>query len=69
MRSRSRIKCAHCRRRIRNHEPDLVLRDLDDNGGLDRYYHTSCGAAAYAAAAQRPSAYVLTVRHIEPAVN
>jgi hypothetical protein len=65
MGSRSRIKCHHCKRRLRNHEPDLVLRDLDDNGGRDRFYHTSCGAATYAAAAQKPSAYLLTVRHIE----
>ena len=67
--SPSRVKCVACGKRIRSHEPDLVLQDLDDNGVLDRYYHTSCGAAAYAAAAQRPSAYVLAVRHIEPALN
>ena len=66
--SRTRIKCAHCKRRIRDHESDLVLRDLD-NVPRERYYHTTCGGAAYAAAAQRPSAYLLTVRHIEPAVN
>jgi hypothetical protein len=68
MGNRSRIKCAHCKRPIRNHEPDVVLRDLDDNGGRDRYFHTSCGAAAYAAA-QNPSAYVLTVRHVPAVAN
>jgi hypothetical protein len=66
--SRSRIKCAHCKRRIRDHQPDLVLRDLD-NGGRDRYYHTTCGGAAYAAAAQKPALYRLTVRHVEGAMN
>jgi hypothetical protein len=68
MRSRVRIKCAACGKRIRDHEPDLVLQDLD-NGSRDRYYHTRCGAAAYAAAAERPSAYLLTVRHVEEVVN
>jgi hypothetical protein len=68
MRSRVRIKCDHCKGRILNHEPDLVLRDLD-NGSRDRYYHTACGPAAYAAAAQKPSAYVLTVRHVVGIMN
>jgi hypothetical protein len=68
MGSRTRIKCAACSKRIRNHEPDLVLRDLD-NGSRDRYYHTACGPAAYAAAAQKPSAYVLTVRHVVGIMN
>jgi hypothetical protein len=66
--SRSRIKCAHCERRIRDHEPDLVLRNLGE-GGRDRFYHTRCGAAAYAAAAQRPAVYRLTVRHVEAVAN
>jgi hypothetical protein len=66
--SRTRIRCAHYKRRIRDHESDLVLRDLD-NVPRERYYQTTCGGVAYAAAAQRPSAYVLTVRHVEPAVN
>ena len=69
MRRRIRIKCAHCGKHVKAHEPDLVLRDLDDNGGRDRYFHTACGDAAYAAAAQKPSAYVLTVRHVEGALN
>jgi hypothetical protein len=66
--SRSRIKCAACKKRIADHEPDLILQDLEDNGG-SRYYHTLCGQAAYAAAAERPSAYLLTVRHVEEVVN
>jgi len=66
MRRRIRIKCAHCGKRVKAHEPDLVLRDLDDNGGRDRYFHTACGDAA---AAQNPSAYVLAVRHVEETLN
>ena len=66
--SRSKIKCAHCNRRIRDHQPDLILRDLD-NGSRDRYYHTMCGGAAYAAAAQKPALYRLTVRHVDAVAN
>ncbi len=64
-RTRSRIRCASCGKRIRDHEPDLVLRNLDDEGGRPRFYHTRCGGAAYAAATDGPSVYVLTVRHVE----
>lgn len=66
--SRTRIKCAHCKRRIRDHEPDLILQDLD-NGARDRFFHTRCGDAAAAAAARKPAAYQLTVRHIEAVAN
>jgi hypothetical protein len=69
MRRRIRIKCAHCGKRVKAHEPDLVLRDLDDNGGRDRYFHTACGGRVGRVAAQKPSAYVLTVRHVEGALN
>ncbi len=68
MRARTRIKCASCGGRIRAHEPDLVLRDLE-NGGRPRYFHTRCGEAAYAAVTESPSVYVLTVRHVEEVAN
>ncbi|MDP9474797.1 MAG: hypothetical protein M3R38_03755 [Actinomycetota bacterium] len=64
----STIRCAACKERIPDHEPDLVLRDLD-NGGRARYYHTRCGGAAYAAVTERPSVYRLTVRHVAGAAN
>ena len=66
--SRSKINCAACGKRIRDHQSDLVLRDLD-NGGQDRYYHTTCAAAAYAVAAQRPAVYRLTHRYVEGSLN
>lgn len=69
MGSQTRIKCAACGKRVRGHEPDLILEDLEDDGGRLRYFHTRCGAAAYAAAAQKPSAYVLTVRHVVGIMN
>ena len=66
--ARTRIKCASCGGRIPDHEPDLVLRDLE---GTDRprYFHTRCGEAAYTAVAESPSAYLLTVRHVEEVAN
>jgi hypothetical protein len=60
--SRFRIKCAHCKRRIRAHEPDVDLRDLD-NGGRDRFCNTGCSNAGYAAA-ESPGLYKLIVRHV-----
>ncbi len=66
--TKSKTKCAACGRRIRDHEPDLVLRDLD-NGGRARYFHTRCGGAAYAAVMDSPSVYALTVRHVEEVAN
>jgi hypothetical protein len=66
--ARSRIKCSACKKRIPDHEPDLILRDLE-NGGRPRYFHTRCGEAAYATVTENPSAYLLTVRHVEEVAN
>jgi hypothetical protein len=66
--SRLETKCAACKKRIPDHEPDLILRDLD-NGGRPRYYHTRCGEAAYATAVEKPSLYRLSVRHVEEMAN
>jgi hypothetical protein len=66
--SRSRTKCAACKKPIPDHEPDLILRDLD-NGGQSRYFHTRCGGAAYTAVVEKPSLYHLTVRHVEEVAN
>jgi len=62
------IRCAACQKRIRAHEPDLILQDLD-GGGPQRFFHTRCGGAAYAAVAEKLSAYRLTVRHVEAEAN
>jgi len=61
------IRCAACQKRIRAHEPDLILQDLD--GGKKRYFHTRCGRAAYAAVTEKLGAYRLTVRHVEAEAN
>ncbi len=67
--ARTRIKCASCGGRIHDHEPDLILRDLENDGRRPRYFHTRCGEAAYTAVAENPSAYLLTVRHVEEVAN
>ncbi len=61
------IRCAACEKRIRDHEPDLILQDLA--GGPQRFFHTRCGSAAYAAVAEKLGAYRLTVRHVEEMAN
>ncbi len=67
-RTRSKIRCSACKKRIPDHEPDLVLRDLE--GAIKpRYFHTRCGEAAYTAVTENPSAYLLTVRHVEEVAN
>jgi hypothetical protein len=54
---------------VRGHEPDLILQDLD--GGPQRFFHTRCGGAAYAAVTENlgGGGYLLTVRHIEVEEN
>ena len=68
MRTAKGPQCTACKKRIRDHEPDLILRDLE-NGGRPRYYHTRCGGAAYATATEQPSVYRLTVRHVAGVAN
>ena len=65
--TKKRPRCASCGRRIREHQSDLILEDVA--GGKRRYYHAGCCAAAYALATERPSAYLLTVRHVEDAAR
>jgi hypothetical protein len=67
--ARTRIKCAGCGGRIRDHEPDLVLCDLEGGNRRPRYFHTRCGEAAYAAAMGGTGLYRLTVRHVEGVAN
>ena len=69
MSRRTVTRCAHCKRRIRNYEPDLILEHLEDNHGRPRFFHTTCGGAAYTAAAQEPAVYRLTVRHVQAVAN
>jgi hypothetical protein len=65
--SQSRIKCAACKKRIPESEPDVMLRQLDSN--LRRYYHTRCTGAALQLAADAPDVWVMSVRHVEELAN
>jgi hypothetical protein len=65
--SRPKIRCSACRKRIPDHEPDVVLRRLE--GGVRRYYHTRCTRAALELAAETPAVWRMTVRHVEEMAN
>ena len=62
-----KIRCSACRKRIPDHEPDVVLRRLD--GGVRRYYHTRCTRAALELVAETPAVWRMTVRHVEEMAN
>lgn len=47
-RTAKRIKCAACSKRIRAHEPDLLLEDVCEGGSKPRHYHERCRSAASA---------------------
>jgi hypothetical protein len=62
------LRCAACKERIHPDQPGLILEDVAT--GRRRFFHqSSCAAAAYALAASRPGVYVLSVRHVQLAVN
>jgi len=65
--SRPKIRCSACRKRIPDHEPDVVLRRLD--GTRRRYYHTRCTRAALDLVTEAPNAWHMTVRHVEEMAN
>ena len=62
-----KIRCSGCRKRIPDHEPDVVLRRLE--GGVRRYYHTRCTRAALELVAETPAVWCMTVRHVEEMAN
>lgn len=68
MRTAKKIKCAACKKRIPDHEPDLVLEDLS-RGSKPRFYHERCTPAACEKASERPGVYVLTQRYVDVARN
>ncbi len=65
--SRSKIKCAACKKRIPESDPDVMLRRLDAE--RVRYYHTRCTEAALELVAGAPEAWLMTVRHVDEALN
>ena len=65
--SRPRIRCSACKKRIPDHDPDVVLRRLGGEGC--RYYHTQCTGAALKLVTQVPDVWSMTVRHVEEMAN
>jgi len=61
--SRPKIKCAACKKRIPDSEPDVLLRRLDDE--RRRYYQTRCTGAALELVTKAQKAWLMTVRHVE----
>ena len=59
-------KCAACKKRIPDHEPDVMLRRLD---GERRYYHTRCTGAALEMVTEAPEVWIMAVRHVEEVAN
>ncbi len=67
MSARPKIRCAACKKRIPQSEPDVVLRRLDRE--RPRYYHTRCTPAALDLVAEAPEVWVMTMRHVEEMAN
>jgi hypothetical protein len=65
--ARPKIRCAACKKRIPESEPDVELRRLD--GEQRRYYHTRCTAAALGLVTEVPEVWLMTVRHVEEMAN
>jgi hypothetical protein len=65
--SRPRIRCAACKKRIPESEPDVELRCLDNE--QRRYYHTRCTSAALELVAGAPEVWIMSVRHVEEMAN
>ena len=61
------IRCAACKKRIPESEPDVELRRLD--GEQRRYYHTRCTGAALGLVTEAPEVWLMTVRHVEEMAN
>jgi hypothetical protein len=67
MSARPKIRCAACKKRIPDHEPDVELRRLD--GEQRCYYHTRCTSAALELVTEAPDVWIMSVRHVEEMAN
>jgi hypothetical protein len=65
--ARTGEKCAGCKKRIPESEPDFVLEHLE--GGHPRHYHTTCAPAALAVILRNPSVWILTERSVDEEAN
>lgn len=61
-------RCVACEQPIPRSEPDAILEDLATGGKV--YYHERCSVLGYAmVVADKPGAWRLTHRHINPDAN
>jgi hypothetical protein len=67
MSTQAKIRCAACKKRIPDHEPDVELRRLD--GEQRRYYHMRWTSAALELVTEAPEVWLMTVRHVEEMAN
>ena len=69
--AKRKVRCSACGKRVRDHEPDVVLRNMDEENPRPRYFHTACGPAAIdiVASAAEPAVWRLTVRSVEGGAN
>jgi hypothetical protein len=67
MSAKSKVRCAACKTRITDHEPDVELRRLDDE--QRRYYHTRCTSDALELVTEAPEVWIMSVRHVEEMTN
>jgi hypothetical protein len=65
--ARPKIRCAACKKRIPDHEPDVEVRRLDSE--QRRYYDTRCTSAALQLVTEAPDVWVMSVRHVEEMAN
>ncbi len=65
--SRSKAKCAACKKRIPDHEPDVMLERFDSE--RRRYYHTRCTSAALELVTEAPDVWIMSVRRVEELAN
>jgi hypothetical protein len=67
MSAKPTIRCAACKKRIPDHEPDVELRRLD--GEQHRYYHTRCTSDALELVTEAPDVWIMSVRHVAEVAN
>jgi hypothetical protein len=71
--SRPRTKCAACKKRIPESEPDLILRRMSEEdptvSTLRLAFHERCKDAALERATDTPALWVMTHRYVEEMAN
>lgn len=67
MKTRNRVKCSGCGKRIPSSEPDLVLQRCGSE--KKRFYHQRCFEAAQRLVTGEPDLWFMSIRHIDGEMN